>query len=988
MTTMIPSVFADAVELPRALVAPAVFRPFEWAWLEESIPACFARRVAEQPHVTAVQTAIASLTYEQLGRRANQLAANLVHRLGRDAEPVAILAGSDLQAVVAMLGVLTAGKFFVAINPAATRAEIVAILADCAAKALVADSHGLALASSLPPVTQSGLELLQLDGLDADAPDSAPGVPVNGSAFAQIAYTSGSTGAPKGILKTHRALLHQSMTHINGYFITAADRLMAPAPLIFGASLGIVFSALLGGATLLPIRLRDYNAAQLQAWLRDERVTVYHSVASFFRQFAATLEPVEAFPSLRVIKLGGETIQPVDIQLFQQRFSDQCVLRIGLASTEAGNYCWHFVGKETAVQGPTVPVGRPLIGTVILLLDEDRTLVAPDEVGEIAVRSAYLATGYWRNPELTQARFLPDPVDAAKSIYLTGDLGRWRDDGLLEHLGRADQMVKIRGNRVELSAVEAALLALPAVKEAVVVAAAGAGGGKRLLAHLTPVAEELSTSQLRLQLRSTLPEFMLPARMVWIDRMPLLPSGKIDRAALPAVGTARPDLDTPFVTPRGDLEQQLADLWAELLELDEVGVDDNFFELGGDSILAMRMAIAVEQWLGRQTPPEFFRRATVRSLSSFLQPDPATGAVESALMPPQSQRQSAPTPSPALRRPFWRRVTVHALLRRLRRLTEHTIFTQAHDQAWRRLAQWCALAPNTGLYAPELGLLNRMQQAMNSQTSITPAQRQAYIMGNLLMQQWWRLPRTGAASGSIEVLQYSTQPFWAEMGRLLQQGAADELAGQFTFAGWETLKDAYQQGHGVILVSYHSPGLPFAMRATSRRVGGEPILTAAQVGGLQASRGGAARANAIAGEVTAVTSERTVRAYQQLRRGGIVHFANDHGYTTDGTMGCQVAGKQYAFKPTFAEMAQATGAAIVPTLAFCTPSGQIHAVFLTPFSLPATDSDPVCFSRSALDQYASFLDRSWRAYPESLLWSVIATHLQQPVSTPDGRMPS
>jgi len=368
MTVANPSVFIGDVLLPRALVAPEDFRPFEWSWLDESIPQCFARQVVRHPHVVAVHVGERALSYEQLSGMSNRLAACLLKRLGRDADPVGILASDDVNAVVAMMGVLAAGKFFVAINPDSSQMEIRAILGDSGAKAIVTDSDYAAV-FSLAEVEPPGLQVIHIDDLDADGADSLIAVAMNADTFAQIAYTSGSTGAPKGILKTHRALLHQSMTHINGYFITPADRMMAPAPLIFGASLGIVFSTLLGGATLLPIRLKGQTAAQLRDWLRDEQVTVYHSVASFFCQFAATLVAAESFPHLRIIKLGGETIQPEDIRLYRQGFADHCVLRVGLASTEAGNYCWHFIGKETPIKGPTVPVGRPLVGTEILLLD-------------------------------------------------------------------------------------------------------------------------------------------------------------------------------------------------------------------------------------------------------------------------------------------------------------------------------------------------------------------------------------------------------------------------------------------------------------------------------------------------------------------------------------------------------------------------------------------------------------------------------------------
>jgi acyl carrier protein len=435
------------------------------------------------------------------------------------------------------------------------------------------------------------------------------------------------------------------------------------------------------------------------------------------------------------------------------------------------------------------------------------------------------------------------------------------------------------------------------------------------------------------------------------------------------------------VAPRSEQEQHIAAIWAELLELDEVGVEDNFFELGGDSLLAMRMALAVERANGRIVPPQFFRLPTIRNLSGLLQSNPVSGATEAAADISMAERQSShmPAPRPAPRRPVWRRVTWHALMRRLRRSVEDAIFAQAHDQVWRRLSQWCATAARLGLYAPELALLNEMQRALGSQRAVTPEQQQAYLMGNLLMQQWRRLPRASHTSSASDVLQAATQPFWSEIWRLGQQGTPNELAVQFSFAGWEALELAYQRDRGVILISYHSPGLPLVSQAISRRLGCEPILTNVQYGGFQANRRGAQQARFLASELTAATSERTVRSYQQLRRGGIVHFANDHGYTLNETMACRVADRQYQFKTSFAEMARSTGAVIVPTFAFCTPQGQIHEVFLSPFAFDAADSAPERFTRIALDQYADFLQRSWCAQPASLQWGVIERHLQQPV---------
>ena len=931
---MNPSIFADAVTLPRALVAPDSFRPFEWAWLDESIPTGFARQVAAHPQVLAVQTADASLTYEQLGRMANRLAACLLDRLGHDAEPVAILASSDLNAVAAMLGVLAAGKFFVAINSASAQLEMQAILEDSGARAIVTDRDGAA-AASLIAVEPPGLQVFHLDELDVDRDEPLPAVPMTGATYAQIAYTSGSTGRPKGILKTHRSLLHQSMTHINGYFITPADRMMAPAPLIFGASLGIVFSALLGGATLLPIRLKSQTAAQLRDWLRDEQVTVYHSVASFFRQFAATLDAAESFPHLRIIKLGGETIQPEDIRLYQERFADHCVLRVGLASTEAGNYCWHFIGKETPSEGPTVPVGRALVGTGISLLDEHREPVAPGMVGEIAVRSAFLASGYWRNPELTQARFLPDPADSQKQIYLTGDLGRWRDDGLLEHLGRADQMVKIRGNRVEIGAVEAALLALPAISAAAVMAAAGAGGAKRLVAYLTPAAtERLPPVELRNHLQASLPDYMIPARYVWIEKMPLLPSGKIDRAALAPPSAARPDLPTPFIAPRSELEQQFVDIWAEVLELDAVGVNDNFFELGGDSILAMRMLLTVEKSLGGRVPTEFFGQPTVAHLARLMSGATAT---EAANRQPTTRRSSGSivrqvgrfTPRNLARYlmqtgPFWRgHALPYGLGVRLQRALVAQPWFQQH------------------FYARQLEIVRHWQAELGR-----PQDDQALII-SLLANTWleWR-NRALTSPGVLE----SWVTMGGESGRLFEQP---------------------DPPCGIVMV------LPHVGRIIA------PLQRMIQLHGRETARVTNDRAMKRIADSTTWSAQQTQsraaqlwQAQQVLRRNGVVFIAGD-GRQGNQTVDVSFRGRRRPWQIGAAELAVTTGAMFVPAYIRVDATGRIDVEIAAPLIPQATTPQVQIWELT--ERYGTDYAVRWPRFYASMRWHHLAYNLSLPV---------
>ncbi|WP_129677908.1 AMP-binding protein [Candidatus Chloroploca sp. Khr17] len=967
MSVANPSVFVGDVALPRALVAPADFRPFAWSWLDESIAHCFARQVALHPHAIAVQVGDAALSYEQLSRRSNRLAATLLHRLGRDAEPVAILASGDVNAVVAMMGILSAGKFFVAINPASSQLEMHAILADAGASAIVTDRDGAA-AASLAEVEPLGLPVFPLDELEVADDEPLPAIPMTGATYAHIAYTSGSTGAPKGILKPHRALLHQSMTHINGYFITPADRMMAPAPLIFGASLGIVFSALLGGATLLPIRLKSQTAAHLRDWLRDEQVTVYHSVASFFRQFAATLDGGANFPHLRIIKLGGETIQPEDIRLYRHGFADHCVLRIGLASTEAGNYCWHFIGKETFLAGPTVPVGRPLVGTEILLLDEHQQPVAHGEIGEIAVKSAWLASGYWRNPALTQSRFLPDPADRQKQIYLTGDLGRWRDDGLLEHLGRVDQMVKIRGNRVEIGAVEAALLALPAINAAAVVAVEGTGSVKHLVAYLTSAAEERPpAAELRSQLQASLPDYMIPARYVQLECMPLTASGKVDRQALPPPGKARPEVDTPFVAPHSEQEQQIADIWAELLEVDEIGVDDNFFALGGDSLLAMRIVLAAERATGQRVPAEFFREATVAHLVRLL----AGSSVPSPAQEPDATVM-ATAPSPVRQRTHsWQR-RVRALPQRVRVRVRTAIEAQAFRKPYfegvQWLMAWCGQPwVQALLYHPESQLVRRFAQSMGTPAAQIAQEVQFNLVSQTILARWKAESDHHLRPGQWQSV------LIADLNEALAGAVTNRRWSQYvTVEGAGHLAGTIEEGRGAILVGFHAP-----TRYASQSYFSHSIVPMAGVGNqrylAKAAQLGVPDANAKDKRWRAAVA---MDAYQTLIKGGLVVIAGDEQNVATGVP-VVLGDRQHRLSSGFAELAVATDALVLPFHSVLLADGRVRVVISPPLVWDGSRNRNEQIS-TIVQEFGRRIDSIWRQTPASVGRVIMAQHLALP----------
>lgn len=925
------SVFAHDVELPRALVAPPDFRPLGWDWLNRTIPAIFAEQVAKYPQRIAVQSDDAQLTYAELNRQANRLAHCVLAWGGPAPEPVALWLNHDINLVVAVMAILKAGKFFVPVKSNASPAEIQAILEDAGARLLVTDAPRNSWTTALPERERLDLQIIELDALADDLPVHDPDIPMTAATYAHIAYTSGSTGVPKGILRTHAVMLYSSFVHINGYFITPDDRLMASTPLFMGASMVTVLSALLTGATILPINLRGRSPAAVSEWLRTERITAYQSVASFFRQFAAALRDDERFPELRIIKLGGETIQLKDIELYKQHFADHCILRIGLASSEAGTYCWHFVGKETVVDGPNAPVGRPLAGTSILLLDENGEEVASGEVGEIAVRSAYLPVGYWRKPELTRAKFLPDPEGGPEFTCMTGDLGRWRDDNLLEHVGRSDQMVKIRGNRVEIGAVEAALLALPGVKEAAVVVTDDPQSAKGLIAYLVPIDEKRNVYELRTQLRARLADYMIPARFVWLDAMPRLAGDKIDRRALPRdAGRQRPDLSVPFVPPRTELEFRLAAIWADLLKLDEIGVNDDFFDLGGDSLLALEMLLAVDTQFGYRIPIEFFGDAQFSYLRDLI----ADARETKSTLGPQSISESAISESAVSERVTAGRFTAKSSAPRTRQtkpLTPDYIFQHLirNGPLWggRRLpyrigVQMQRLWVRLPLVRPRLQARAAVFRDWLSFVGHTDPDGRALDL-SLLTNTWRR---------------------WREI--CLEEPAVYDR--WVTLRGIEHLDAAQSAKLPIILVGTHTAIRRAGLSMTIRRRWGQPAWT------LGYSPDSAKDAVA-----------KVLHAKNLLAQGGMVMVTGDGAQGVRGVE-ASLAGRTWRFRSGGAELALDTGAILLPVFNTLAHNGEITVEFLPPLTsnLPAREQK----IEELTGQYAALLAARWPRLLDNMKW--------------------
>jgi len=583
----------------------------------QSIPVRFEAQVLRYRDRIAVKTRSAPLTYGALSRTANRIARAVLARRGSGQEPVAYLLTDDAKIIVAIFGILKSGKMYVPLDAEHPRARTSQVLEDVQAVLIVTDSQNLPAAREL----SGAVEPLNIDTIPADVSDENPEVTLSPDSFAYILYTSGSTGQPKGVLQNHRYVLHNVMKHTNSLRISPADRLCLLSSRTSAQAMTGIYSALLNGGAICPFRIREEGLDRLSAWLIQEEITIYHSSASIFRLFARTLTESEEFPRLRVVKLGSEPVSRKDLELYKKHFPPTCVFVNALSSTETGTFRQYIADHGTAISGSIVPVGYPVPDMEILLLDDSGEPVGSDCVGEITVRSRYLSPGYWRKPDLTLAAFLPDPSGGDARIFRTGDLGRLSPDGCLHHLGRKDFRVKIRGNRVELAEIEMALLEAACIQQAVVVAREDQRGDQFLVAYIVQAAKGPSANadELRAFLKRKLPDYMLPSQFMSLEALPMLPTGKVDRRALPAPESVRSQGDGSYVAPRDRLEHQLVNIWEELLGVHPIGIRDDFFELGGNSLLAVSVMNRIEKTYGKKLPVStLFGGATVEYLASAL----------------------------------------------------------------------------------------------------------------------------------------------------------------------------------------------------------------------------------------------------------------------------------------------------------------------------------------------------------------------------------
>ena len=595
--------------------------PFSPEEIEASIPERFAKVAAAWPSALAISTDRQRLTYGELTLRSDHIAGAIARQAPAPEKPVAVLLDDQASMITAMLATWKAGRLCVPLDTALPPARLAAILRDAESGLIITDREGSAALATLPDAPA-----LRIDELDLLGPVEAPRARVDPDQLACLLYTSGSTGQPKGLVRSHRNVLHRARCSIVSLAIRPTDRVSGLHSPSFGAGLRDMMAALLSGAVLLPFDPRRAGLRALPGWIDREQISVLCAVVTTFRHLLGEIVPAQRFRSVRVVRLGSEPLFRQDVERFRAHFGPACLLVAGYGASEASGIVEYRMSQDTPLPARRVPAGYPHEGVEILILDEDGRAVGSGAAGEVAVRSRYLSEGYWRRPDLSSVTFLKDPVDSRSRIYRTGDVGRLRPDGCLELLGRRDHQVKVRGYRVHPGEIEATLAEHAGVREAVVTAWSAADGETHLAAYVVPrTAAGSHAGTLREFLRSRLPLYMVPSAFVSLDTLPVGPTGKVDRDALPPPPRPTAARSADHVPPGNPLEHQIAGIWEDLFGVHPIGARDDFFDLGGDSLLAAALVVAIEETCGRAVPPSVLLEApTVARLAAALSREEAT----------------------------------------------------------------------------------------------------------------------------------------------------------------------------------------------------------------------------------------------------------------------------------------------------------------------------------------------------------------------------
>ncbi len=617
----------------------------DWNRTEVSVPAearvhrLFEAQAARLPNAPAID----GLSYRELDERANRLANRLV-RLGvRPGVRVGLAVGRSPEMAVGILGILKAGGAYLPLDPAYPSERLAYLLGDARVPVLLTQRR---LRERLP---RCDAEVVEIDDDLLDEPSANPAIAVAASDAAYVIYTSGTTGEPRGVVVTHGGVANHALAAADLFGLGREDRVLQFASLSFDIAVEELFPTWSRGASVV-LRGGDetLEPSRFSRWVEEHDVSVLDLPTAYWHAWVSDLAAKgQRLPeTLRLVVVGGERALPAVYAQWRAIGGDRVRWLNTYGPTEATVIATSHEPDRAAAAPLDLPIGRPIANTQVYLLDPHGQPVPIGVPGELYIGGAGVAAGYLGRPTLTAERFVADPFSKVPGarLFRTGDRARWRCDGQLEFRGRLDEQVKIRGYRIEPGEVEAALRAFPGVREVAVVAGSDANGQGRLDAYF--VVEEnrsVMADDLRRFLRQTLPRPLIPSTFTMLSALPMTPSGKVDRRALPAPSVSEAGRAEVLVAPRDDVEAKLVAIWEDVLDLRPVGVTDSFFDLGGHSLLAIRLLARVEEVFGRRLAlSSLFAGPTVEDLATALRLPEQDSTVWTPLVPIQAAGAAAP----------------------------------------------------------------------------------------------------------------------------------------------------------------------------------------------------------------------------------------------------------------------------------------------------------------------------------------------------------
>ena len=596
----------------------------------------FELAVRRHANAVAITCVDETLTYSQLNERANRIA-NYLSKAGVGPElRVGVLLERGVHLYAAMLGVMKAGGVYAPLDPTFPEDRLAHMAADSSLAVLLLDAQTRHLLVDGDwkriDLDQVSEELLQMSG------ENLP-CRVDGDHLAYIIYTSGSTGKPKGVGLPQRALINQLHWYPATFALCTQDRFLQKTSISFDGSITEILAPLVSGASLVVARPRgEYDPQYLAELVAEQGITCLDLSPSLLDALMALVDPA-TWRKVRLVISGGEALRPEHVRFFKEHFTARLVNTYGPTET-AIQSVWSDQLDGQAV----VPIGRPVTHTELYVLDAQMRLAPVGTRGELFIGGIGLARGYLGHPGLTAAKFVPNPFGRhGERLYRTGDQVRWRPDGQLEFLGRTDHQIKLRGYRIELSEIERAIESYAGVAQAIVVIRENQPGMQQLVAYVvndTTSGSALRACELREHLTKSLPTYMVPVAFVSLGDIPLMPNGKLDRAALPAPEQADFPAHT-YEPPQGETEQSVAAIFEEVLKIEKVGRRDNFFELGGHSLLAVQLISRIQRALDRQFRlVDLFAYPTVQQMAQVLEQTQAPQARLPALHQPTLRKQA------------------------------------------------------------------------------------------------------------------------------------------------------------------------------------------------------------------------------------------------------------------------------------------------------------------------------------------------------------